>query len=143
MQAMPKLAGVAVAIVVLSAAIGTDAQETNLSLPNVNVIAPAPPVVPPYQRDPAKSYARNPYSGRYRVAGDGEDKSIEFSDGPHNCAAVKKAGPKWNGGYVYMMHASIRRADTAPFQPTDISYALGSLQVRQYDPIGNLWPPPR
>jgi hypothetical protein len=252
---MPNLAGFAVAIAFLSAAIGTDAQETNLSLPNVTVIAPAPAVVPPYQRDPAKSYARNPYLGRYRVEedkfrevqcaatriasssggkclqgyrltpatfelsrprsgstcefaldvvifnigslaieadtlifdpdklaaigyqsnycyvngytgydqedfqdmnqvtrrgtnwrnliSDGEDKSIEFSDGPHNCAAVKRAGPKWNGGYIYMMHASICRAGTEILRPEDISYALGSLQLRQYDPVGNLRPPAR
>jgi hypothetical protein len=69
---------------------------------------------------------------------DGEDKSIEFSDGPHNCAAVRKAGPKWGGGYIYIMHASICRADAANVQPQDIAYALGTLQIRQYDPLGNL-----
>ncbi|MGC2198855.1 MAG: hypothetical protein WA633_01705 [Stellaceae bacterium] len=74
------------------------------------------------------------------LVGDGEDKSIEFSDGPHNCAAVRKAGPKWGGGYVFMMHASICRADTAMLRAEDIAYALGSLQVRQYDPEGNLRP---
>ena len=37
MQAVSKLAGVAVAIVVLSAAIGTKAQETNWSLPNASL----------------------------------------------------------------------------------------------------------
>ena len=249
-----KLAGVAVATVILSAAIGTDAQDTKLSLPNVTVTAPAPPIVPPYQRDPAKSYARNPYLGRYRVeedkfkevpcaatriasssggkclqgyrltpaafevnrssrsgstcelaldvvisnigslsieadtlifdpykltaigyqtqecyvngytgydqedfqdmnqvtrrgnawhnlVGSAEDKSIEFSDGPHNCAAVQKAGPKWGGGYIYIMHASICATDTAAVRPEDVAYVLGSLQVRQYDPAGNLRKP--
>ncbi len=71
-------------------------------------------------------------------AGDGEDKSIEFSDGPHSCVAVKKAGPPWQGGYVYMMHASICRNDTGVVQPADVVYALGLLQIRQYDPTGNL-----
>jgi hypothetical protein len=75
------------------------------------------------------------------LVGDGEDKSIEFSDGPHNCRAVRKAGPKWGGGYVYMMHASICRIDTAALRAEDIAYALGSLQIRQYDPQGNLRPP--
>lgn len=248
-----RLAGVSVATVILLAALGAHAQDTTLSLPNVTVTAPAPPIVPPYQRDPAKSYARNPYLGRYRVEedkfkevpcaatriafssggkclqgyrltpaanrsrrsgttcelaldvvisnigslsieadtlifdpykltaigyqtqecyvngytgydqedfqdmnqvtrhgtawhnllGNGEDKSIEFSDGPHHCVAVKKAGPKWNGGYVYMMHASICRTDAEVLRPEDISYALASLQFRQYDPIGNLRPPPQ
>jgi hypothetical protein len=227
------------------------AQNTTLTVPNVTVTAPAPAVTPPYLREPGKAYARNPYSGRYRVeedkfpvvpctatriasstggkcllgyrlipgattqitnskggsdcdmaldvvtysvgnlsieadtlihdpykltatgfhsaycyvngnsgydqedfqdmnqvtrrgtnwrnlAGDGEDKSIEFSDGPRNCVAVKKAGPPYQGGYIYMMHASICRIDTAAVQPADIAYALGLLQIRQYDPIGNL-----
>ena len=72
------------------------------------------------------------------LVGDGEDKSIEFSDGPHNCIAVRRAGPRWQGGYVYTLHASICRTDTAAVQPQDIAYALGALQVRQYDPVGNL-----
>jgi hypothetical protein len=70
--------------------------------------------------------------------GDGEDKSIEFSDGPYNCVAVKKAGPRWQGGYIYMMHASICRTDMAILRPEDVAYALGLLQIRQYDPNGNL-----
>jgi len=74
----------------------------------------------------------------HNLAGDGEDKSIEFMDGPHQCVALKKAGPPWQGGYIYMMHASICRADTASVQPQDIAYALGTLQIRQHDPVGNL-----
>ena len=71
----------------------------------------------------------------------GEEKSIEFSDGPHNCIAVQKAGPRWGGGYIYMLHASICRTDTAAARAEDVSYALASLQIRQYDPQGNLRPP--
>jgi hypothetical protein len=77
-------------------------------------------------------------SNWHNMIGSNEDKSIEFSDGPYNCVAVKKAGPRWQAGYIYLIHASICRTDTAPLQPTDISYALGSLQLRQYDPEGNL-----
>ena len=65
-------------------------------------------------------------------------RSIQFSDGPHNCIAVRKPGPVWRGGYVYMMHASICRTDTAAVQAQDIAYALGSLRTRIYDPVGNL-----
>jgi hypothetical protein len=65
-------------------------------------------------------------------------RSIEFSDGPHNCIAVRKPGPVWRGGYVYMMHASICRTDTAAVQAQDVAYVLGSLQTRIYDPAGNL-----
>ena len=65
-------------------------------------------------------------------------RSIEFSDGPRNCVAVRKPGPVWHGGYIYMMHASICRTDTATVQAEDIAYVLGSLQTRVYDPVGNL-----
>src|SRR5215471_17067272 len=51
------------------------AQEAKqLPVPNVTVTAPAAPTVPPYLRDPWKSYQRNPYAGRYRVE---EDKFPE------------------------------------------------------------------
>jgi hypothetical protein len=71
----------------------------------------------------------------------GQARSIEFSDGPHNCIAVLKPGPVWLGGYTYMMHASICRTDTASVQPNDIAYVLASLQTRTYDPVGNLRQP--
>jgi hypothetical protein len=72
------------------------------------------------------------------LVADGEDKSIEFSDRPLNCVAVHRAGPEWRGGYVYMLHADICRADIAAVCAEEIAYALGSLQLRQYDPVGNL-----
>jgi hypothetical protein len=68
----------------------------------------------------------------------GQDRSIEFSDGPHNCIAVLKTGPVWRGGYIYMMHASICRTDAAGVQAEDVAYVVGSLQARIYDPAGNL-----
>jgi hypothetical protein len=71
----------------------------------------------------------------------GQERSIEFSDGQHNCVAVLKPGPVWLGGYTYMMHVSICRADTAVVQAGDIAYVLGSLQTRTYDSVGNLRKP--
>jgi len=65
-------------------------------------------------------------------------RSIEFSDGPRNCIAIRKPGPAWRGGYVYMMHASICRTDGAAVQAQDVAYVLSSLQARTYDPVGNL-----
>jgi hypothetical protein len=65
-------------------------------------------------------------------------RSIEFSDGPRNCIAVRKPGPVWRGGYIWMMHASICRTDGASVQAQDIAYVLGSLRTRMYDPVGNL-----
>jgi hypothetical protein len=77
----------------------------------------------------------------HNFVSNGEDKSIEFLDGPHSCIAVQKAGPKWGGGYIYIMHASICATDAAAVRPEDVAYVLGSLQVRQYDPVGNLRKP--
>jgi hypothetical protein len=74
----------------------------------------------------------------HNLTGDGENKSIEFLDGPHPCIAIKRAGPPFQGGYIYMMHASICRTDMVPMQPADITFALQYLQIRQYDPTGNL-----
>ena len=74
----------------------------------------------------------------HNLAGDGEDKSIQFSDWLHQCTAVKKAGPPWQGGYVDMIHASICHTDTAAVQPGDVAYALQYLQILQHNPIGNL-----
>jgi hypothetical protein len=54
----------------------------------------------------------------------------------------KKAGPLWQSGYIYMIHASICRTETAGVQPGDVAYALRYLQIRQYDPTGNLRPGP-
>jgi hypothetical protein len=74
----------------------------------------------------------------HSLVSNGENKSIEFLSRQHNCIAVQKAGPKWGGGYIYMLHASICRTDTAAIRAEDVVFALGSLQIRQYDPQGNL-----
>src|SRR5215472_17005385 len=62
-------------------------------------------------------------------------RSIEFSDGPRNCIAIRKPGPVWRGGFVYMMHASICRTDGAAVQAQDVAYVRSSLQARIYDPV--------
>jgi hypothetical protein len=67
-----------------------------------------------------------------------QGKSIEFSEGSHNCIAVLKRGPVWRGGLIWIMHASICRTDAATVQAIDVAYVLGSLQTRIYDPLGNL-----
>jgi DNA-binding winged helix-turn-helix (wHTH) protein len=72
------------------------------------------------------------------LASNGEDKSIAFSDGPHNCVAVHKLGPKWRGGYLYILYASICRTDTSVVRTEDVAYALNLLQIRQDDPVANL-----
>jgi hypothetical protein len=37
-----------------------------------------------------------------------------------------------------MLDTSICRTDTAPARSEDVGYALGSVKIRQYDPVGNL-----
>jgi hypothetical protein len=70
--------------------------------------------------------------------GSGDDKSIEFEDGPHHCKAIRHTGPEWHGGYIYIGHVSICRKDAARVQADDIAYVYGTLRVRMYDPEGNL-----
>jgi hypothetical protein len=250
-QAISKYVYAIAAAGTLASADGAFGQDAKLTVPNVTVTAPAAPVMPPYMRDPAKAYGRNPYFGRARVEEDkfpqvpcaatriafgptgkclqgyrlslpevstgpifgsgnscdlaldvvtdatgklqieadilvfdpykvtangsppkncfvqgymgydqedfqdmnqvtrrgtnwhnlqvnGQERSIEFSDGPHNCVALLKPGPVWRGGYVWMMHASICRTDAATIRAEDIVYVLGSLQTRVHDPVGNL-----
>jgi hypothetical protein len=72
---------------------------------------------------------------------DGQARSIEFTDGSHQCVAVLRPGPVWLGGYTYMMHASICRMDNANVRAEDVAYVLASLQTRTYDPVGNLRKP--
>jgi hypothetical protein len=72
-----------------------------------------------------------------------ETKSIEFSEGRHQCIAVRRPGPRWHGGFVWMLTASICHTDTAGVQPGDVARALGALEIRRYDPVGNLARPPQ
>jgi hypothetical protein len=72
-----------------------------------------------------------------------QTKSIEFSDGPHKCIAIRRPGPRWQGGFVWMLTASICRADIEDLQPGDVALALGAVQIRQYDPAGNIARPPQ
>ncbi len=72
---------------------------------------------------------------------DGDLSTMEFALGSSNCRAVEKRGPPWRGGHVYVIHASVCRKDGRTVEATDIDFVLGSLQVRQYEPRGNLRPP--
>jgi hypothetical protein len=72
-----------------------------------------------------------------------ETKSIEFSEGTDHCIAVRRPGPPWHAGYVYMLTASICRTDGASLEPGDVDRALAAVKIRRYDPVGNLVPPPK
>jgi len=73
----------------------------------------------------------------------GDLSTMEFSLGASDCRAVEKRGPTWRGGHIYVIHASVCRKDGRIVEAADIEFALGSLQVRQYEPRGNLRPPPQ
>jgi hypothetical protein len=64
--------------------------------------------------------------------------TMEFSVGPDNCLAIERRGPRWAGGYVYLIHASVCRKDRRAVEAKDVNSVLGSLQVRPHDPAGNL-----
>jgi hypothetical protein len=72
-----------------------------------------------------------------------ETKSIEFSYGRHRCIAVRRPGPRWNQGFVWMLTASICHTDTGSMEPGDVARALGAVEIRRYDPVGNLARPPQ
>ena len=64
--------------------------------------------------------------------------TIAYTDGGRNCLAVERLGPPWHGGYVWVVHASICPAGAGAVQPADIDAVFAMLQLRQYDPEGNL-----
>src|SRR5215469_16495899 len=67
MQAVSRYAYAIAAVAMMASVSGAYAQDERLKVPKVIVLAQAAPGEPPYMRDPWKSYARNPYFGRYRV----------------------------------------------------------------------------
>jgi hypothetical protein len=67
MQASFAFAGAIIITAIMASLSGAYAQAGQPAVPNAGVITPTAPVVPPYLRDPWKSYERNPYFGRYRV----------------------------------------------------------------------------
>jgi hypothetical protein len=71
----------------------------------------------------------------------GAQSTIEFSDGQRGCVAVERLGPPWRGGYVWVIHATICGAGAQPIGQADIDSVFGALQIRTYDPSGNLRPP--
>jgi hypothetical protein len=72
-----------------------------------------------------------------------ETKSIEFTYGPHKCIAIRRPGPRWEAGFVWILTATICRADLQSIQPDDVARALSAVQIRQYDPLGNIARPPQ
>jgi DNA-binding winged helix-turn-helix (wHTH) protein len=64
--------------------------------------------------------------------------SVSFVDGGRNCIAVERLGPRWHGGYVWVLHASICPTAAGSVQTADIDAAFAALQLRTYDAQANL-----
>jgi hypothetical protein len=82
-------------------------------------------------------------SGWRNYVENGDLSTMEFSLGASDCRAIEKREPAWLGGHVYVIHASVCRKDGRAVEATDIDLVLGTLQVHQYEPRGNLRPPPQ
>ena len=61
MQASFAFAGAIILTAMMASLNGAYAQAGQPAVPKAGVITPAAPIVPPYLRDPWKSYERNPY----------------------------------------------------------------------------------
>jgi hypothetical protein len=72
----------------------------------------------------------------------GAQSTMQFSDGDHGCVALERFGPYWQGGFIWVLHATMCKTDAAPVLPTDIDTVVAALHIHTYDPAGNLVPPP-
>ena len=77
-------------------------------------------------------------SGWTNFARSSVQSTVAYSDGGHNCIAVERLGPPWQGGYIWVLHASICSAAIGSVQPADVDAALALLQLRTYDAQANL-----
>src|SRR5271154_5096439 len=68
----------------------------------------------------------------------GDLATMEFTAGTATCLALEKRGPRWGGGYVWLIHASICRKDGRPVDADNVATVLAAIQVQQRDPNGNL-----
>src|SRR5580658_5668819 len=68
----------------------------------------------------------------------GDLASMEFTVGGNTCLAIEKRGPRWGGGYIWLIHATICRMDRQPVDPSNIAAVLAAIQVQGRDPNGNL-----
>jgi hypothetical protein len=59
-----------------------------------------------------------------------EAKSMRFSSGPHQCIAVRRPGPRWSAGYVWVLTASICEVGADSLEPGDVARALAPLRIR-------------
>jgi hypothetical protein len=63
---------------------------------------------------------------------------IDFTVGSDRCLAFEKRGPRWGGGYIWLVHAALCRSDGQPADLTNVEAVIGALHIEQRDPNGNL-----
>ncbi|HVH78634.1 MAG TPA: hypothetical protein VM782_04535 [Stellaceae bacterium] len=68
----------------------------------------------------------------------GDVTYIDFTIGPDRCLAFEKRGPRWGGGYIWLVHAALCRSDGQPPNIADVEAVMGALHIEQRDPNGNL-----
>jgi len=68
----------------------------------------------------------------------GDLATMEFTVGSDTCLAIEKRGPRWGGGYTYLIHATICRKDRQPVDTSNVATVLAAIQVQGRDPNGNL-----
>jgi hypothetical protein len=89
--------------------------------------------------------ARRGVGWRNFIVGSGQpgaQSTMQFSDGARNCEALERLGPFWQGGFRWVLHATLCAAAPAPITPPDIDTVVAALKIHAYDPDGNLAPPP-
>ena len=74
-----------------------------------------------------QSYVKNDDTG---------EVTAEYSDGRLKCQAFRRFGPRWRGGVIWAVHASICRLDGAEVQPADVHAMLSSLKRNPRRPAG-------
>ncbi len=79
-----------------------------------------------------------PGTGWRNLVDNGDLATMEFTVGRDTCLALEKRGPRWGGGYIYLIHASICRKDGRPVDSDNVATVLAAIQVQQRDPNGNL-----
>jgi hypothetical protein len=68
----------------------------------------------------------------------GDVTYIDFTIGRDRCLAFEERGPRWGGGYIWLVHAALCRGDGQPANLADVAAVMGALHIEQRDPNGNL-----
>lgn len=63
---------------------------------------------------------------------------LDFTVGNERCVAFEKRGPRWGGGFIWLVHAATCRADGQPVGVADIAAVMGALKIESHDSNGNL-----